>query len=474
MKRPSPLPLLLIAAAAGAAGSLVAFAQAWPRPTPPRMAASQPATAAATAVAVARPSQPATLPATRPASNSITRADVEKIPLDSRIESAHDPADVYSPLVFADLRTAVHFTKPLYTPGEPINTFLIVHSTVQGLTRTVKAAVDFGAPGSLATVDGSARLQLVALQPDGGERIVSDIKPPGGGAARLAQKNVVIKPNDFWVPAGDVRHLVATPLAPGKYVLRFWLEGQRAEGQFEVAAATSAATAPAAETPATRPDNPAQALVFSLGGGWQGGAAVGTADVWKLESPYPSLRNWSDFETALPLGIGDGPMERYYPRIADIPAADDYVGIAAQVVGKGMKEIKITLTPQAKGKQIPRFPSIYLVLQSEKGAIRSRGYNERDYVQTGNYIVFTKPITIDITMQNGNGPEQYIQGKARLSVIVASDPVWYGPVENGQEDDAMALAPARVRPGSPAVRWTGMVRSASIDVVLGGADEDAQ
>ena len=186
-----------------------------------------------------------------------------------------------------------------------------------------------------------------------------------------------------------------------------------------------------------------------------------------MESPYPSPRNWQDFEPALGLGIGSGASERYYARLSEVPATDEMVGIQAEFVGKGANHLKVTLTPQARGKQIPRFPSVYLLVQNLGTKALVRGYNEREYNQTGTPVAFTRPVVIDITLPEQGGPNMYFQGKARVWVVVSSDPVWYGPVE-GQDEDGNMIAQGRAAGAS---RWTGVVRSAPLVVDLAKGEE---
>jgi hypothetical protein len=86
--------------------------------------------------------------------------------------------------------------------------------------------------------------------------------------------------------------------------------------------------------------------------------------------------------------------------------------------------------------------------------------------------MFTRPIVIDITLPEQGGPNSYFQGKARVSVAVASDPVWYGPSEDAEDNGGQVLGNGRVR-AAPASRWTGIVKSAPMEVTLARPGEEA-
>jgi hypothetical protein len=421
-----------------------------------------------------------TAPATRAAGAAtqpalwVTRAELEEIEL----RSVMDPPVREGPMVFPDLQAGVRLEKATFGVGEEVRAMLVVHSLMESRTRAVKARADLGPAGGTAVVEGSARFELARKKAEGGEEVVGEIKAAGGGATRLTQKAMVIKPGDFWVNMGDVRNVAAKrgALGPGEYVLRFWVDGQRAEGAFRIATEAGAgqAGAPMQASAAA----PAQGMVFAMSGGWQArkaSPAGAKEELWPMESPYPSPRNWNDFEPALGLGIGEGAHERYFARLSEVPAKDEVVGIAAEFVGKGTRHLKVTLTPQAKGRQIPRYPSVYLLVENLGEATRLRGYNDREYVQTGDAVGFSKPVVIDIKLPEQGGPASYFQGKARVSVVVASDPVWYGPSEDSEDNGGQLLGNGR-RVATSAVRWMGMVKSAPMEVTLakpGEGEEEA-
>ncbi|HVS72568.1 MAG TPA: hypothetical protein VHQ47_15030, partial [Phycisphaerae bacterium] len=411
----------------------------------------------------------------------ITREQVEKIPLHSVVDAgAGKGAEASDALVFPDVSAGVHFERAEFATGEAAPVTLVVHSSVPGQTRGIRAAVDLGGAGAVPRVAGSARLQLVKLGPEGKEQVVAAVNPPEGEGQEVPE--MVLKPDDYWVIRGDVRALVpgargggAGKLEPGRYVLRFWVDGQRAEGRFTV-------TADPAEVAATQGEPAVQAallghtMLFSLSGGWQARKAAprnAPADEWPMTSPYPMARTLDDFEPALGLGIGEGADERYYGHVADLPAADDVVAIRAEADADG-GHVKVTLTPREKGRMLPRYPSIYLLYDGLTEAPRVRGANQREFIQTGDSVAFTRPAVITITMPDG-GPSSAYQGKARLSVMVASDPVWYGPATAGDDSGGLVLGPngpARPgRQGSAAGRWVGIVKSAPVDVKLAGPGE---
>ncbi len=420
------------------------------------------------AVRSALPSDGPTAVASRPAGAMwVTRTDLEKIDL----RSVADPPVGDGPMVFPDLQAAIQFAKPAFAVGEEVRAMLVVRSLMENLTRAVKARADLGAAGGTALVEGSARFQLARKKAEGGEEVLGELKAAAGGANRLTQKALVLKPGDFWVNMGDARNVArdARNLGPGEYVLRFWVDGQRAEGTFRITADPAPAEA-RKMAPAAAALNPAQGMVFAMSGGWQARRptpAGAKEESWPMESPYPSPRNWNDFEPALGLGIGEGPRERYFARLSEVSATDDVVGITAQFVGRGSSHLKVTLTPQVKGRQIPRYPSLYLLVENLGEATRLRGFNDREYIQTGDSVGFSRPVVIDITLPEQGGPNTYFQGKARVSVVVASDPVWYGPSEDNEDNGGQVLGNGRPRAAAvAAARWTGMVKSAPMDVTL--------
>jgi hypothetical protein len=418
----------------------------------------------------------------------VTRGQLDKLEFHSVMDP---PAGAGArPLVFPDLQTGVVFDKAEYAQGEPVRTMLVVHSMLASLTRAVRARADLGPEHGAAVVEGSARFELVRKKEGGGEEIVGDLKAATAGVNRLTQKSMVLKPGDYWVNMGDARNVAAAGkraaggnLAAGDYTLRFWVEGQRAEGSFRVRAGAEPRAAGGAEQAADKgaADEVKQGMIFAMSGGWQTRKATPAAakeELWPMESPYPSPRAWNDFEPALGLGIGEGATERYYARISEVPSGDDVVKIAAAFVGKGTSHLRVTLTPVNGGKaggparQIPRYPSVYLLVENLGQTARMRGFNDREYIQTGDSVMFTRPIVIDITLPEQGGPNSYFQGKARVSVAVASDPVWYGPSEDAEDNGGQVLGNGRVR-AAPASRWTGIVKSAPMEVTLARPGEEA-
>ncbi len=154
--------------------------------------------------------------------------------------------------------------------------------------------------------------------------------------------------------------------------------------------------------------------------------------------------------------------------MADLPESDDVVAIRAEA-DAAAQHLKVTLTPRAQGRLLPRYPSIYLLFDGLSTAPRVRGVNQREFIQTGDSVAFTRPVVIDIAMPD-EGPANAYQGSARLSVIVASDPVWYGPASAGDDSGGLMLGPnGPVRAGRSVLapgRWIGIVKSAPVAVKL--------
>ena len=95
-----------------------------------------------------------------------------------------------------------------------------------------------------------------------------------------------------------------------------------------------------------------------------------------------------------------------------------------------------------------------------------------DALVDGVFAVAMTLLVIDIKLPEQSGPGAYFQGKARISVVVASDPVWYGPSEDAEDNGGQILGTGRPR-AQAANRWTGMVRSAPMEVTLTKPGEGA-
>lgn len=443
-------------------------------------------------------------------SGVVTRAQLDSLEFSSEM----DPRPKENQLVFPDVATAIHLNKPRYALDEAIPAWLMVRMTSEKEGRGLPATMRFGSTPAETLLGGSAAVRIYRER--GGkleaEALASwgEIAPPdGAGAGKVARivgagnaERTYVAANGYWVNRADLRSLARRGLEAGDYVVRFWIEGQRAEARFTVLAEKLAArpsTAPAATQPAEAWGSVGTgSLVLHLRGGWQGrrvvpapGAVNGPANgpLWPMLVSYAVPRTMEDFATGLALGVGVGPETRYYAGFADVPAEDETVELRAEVVkdkAGAPEKIKVTLTPRNPKNRVglAAFPSVYLLVEPQEKALAKAQQmalrNEPVWDQFGGELPFTQPVTLDITLNPGWTARCPVQGKVKLSVLVASSGVPIGIVRPGEYQFMAAQANmaqanmmnnrqdrvARVRGAALTSHWAGILRSGPVEIVL--------
>jgi hypothetical protein len=415
----------------------------------------------------------------------MTRAELEKLPL----VSVADPKVVEGALVFPDVRTGIHLPREQVPAGEPVPAWLIVKSLTSEPQRGIAADFDLGGVGEKARAGGTARLQLARLKDGGEAEVLGDLK----GKVDANTTRALLPAQGFLVNAGDVRNLSKSPLSIGQYRLRFWAEGQRSEATFRIVAGTEG------DAPTTRPRSDfadlhqRDAAVLNWVGAFQGRPqARGGQMNWPLKNGYMALRSVEDLRLGMAMGVGDLPASRYYPRLADIPSQDEAVAITAKFVEGSTSKLQIKLTPLAFAAatrpatgaatqagtmastapvtqaevQLPAYPAIYLLVESLE---RPRGMRISSERQGGPNSIgnrFNLPYVIDAALPAEWTSRLNFTGKARLTVIFASEPIRGGAEQEGEGYDHQI--PAQFNRGNRPItrRWTGVVRSAPLEFVI--------
>jgi hypothetical protein len=224
-----------------------------------------------------------------------------------------------------------------------------------------------------------------------------------------------------------------------------------------------------------------------------------------------AMQTVEDFRAGLRLGVGSGAGTVYYSRLSEIPEKDAVVSIAAKFVAGTPDKLQITLTPLvpflAEGKaaaaattgpatapvaatapavgnakverparrrvveppidprelQFPAYPAVYLLVENVGVPVRLNFSSEQQNQRMAGSVRFNAPIQMEAELPAQWNARLNFSGKARMSVIVAAE-----PVRPGLQQPYGYVAPVEAARGREVVgrRWVGILKSGAMEVEL--------